>query len=68
MLGVVVVSHSQCLISSSASLGLATKIRGAFSSLHQLNRSVVGTGMKEGPVQSEVRNGTVLFGGSDALG
>lgn len=67
MLGLVVVSHSQCLISSSASLGLATKTRGAFSSLYQLNRNVVDAGIKEGPVQSEVRNEIVLVG-SDAVG
>lgn len=36
--------------------------------MHQLNRGGVGAGIKEGPVQSEVRNGMVLFGGSDALG
>lgn len=64
-LGVVVGSNP--IISSSAGLGLATKLRGAFSSLHQLNGSGVGAGIRAGPAQSEVRNGTVLFGGSDAL-
>lgn len=37
------------------------------SSLHQLNRRVVGAGVKEGPVELKVRNGTVLFGGGDTL-
>lgn len=60
VLGVVVVPLSP------TGLGLATKIRGAFRSLHQLNGSVISAGMKE--VQSEVRNGAMVFGGSDALG
>lgn len=44
-------------LGSSASLGLATKMRGAFSSLHQLNRRRVSTGAKAAPVCSEARNG-----------
>lgn len=35
--------------------------------MHQQNRSGVDAGIREGPVQSEVRNGTVLLGGSDGL-
>lgn len=54
-------------MSSSASLGLATNTRGAISSLYQLNRNVVGAGIKEGPAQSEVRNEMVLVG-NDAVG
>lgn len=57
VLGVVVVSHFQCLNSSSASLDLATEITGALSSLHQLNGRVVDAGIKEERVHLEARNG-----------
>lgn len=62
-------SPSMCLVwwwGVTPSASLAVKISRAFRSLHELNPSAVGAGVKEGPVQWEVRPGTVLFSDSVA--